>query len=469
MRNWFSGSRFFLILPFLAAGWFLFQTPPSSPAAPLAQPAPNPPVGSAVLQPPVLSIPPKEDETLPVPKQQEEIRQELSLAGLVVEVLARNPSLAQMTAAWEAASARYPQVTSLDDPMFAGMIAPSSFGSNAVEPGYRVEVSQKLPFPGKLRLRGQRALAESSAARNDVDDMRVRLIEAARLAFYDYFLVDRAISVNQEGLRLLKEFRQNAETRYKTGLVPQQDLLQADVEIGRQRERGVTLERVRKVAMARINTLRNVPPDEPLLPAPQKLGVGAGLPPVAGLQALALSQRPDLKALQDRIAVEQAALAVALRDYYPDAEVLAAYDTIMGNGPSRDLAPQIGFRLNLPVRLGRRHAAVAEAQAKIVQKQAELMSQVNQVQFQVQEAYAQLVESQRILALYNKEILPAAEKNVKAAQAAYVAGKIPFLSLIEAERNVVNLRDRYFEATADYFRRQANLERVIAAPLGRRD
>src|SRR5262245_46790951 len=42
---------------------------------------------------------------------------ELSLQALVQEVLARNPSLAQMVAAWQAASARYPQVTSLEDPM----------------------------------------------------------------------------------------------------------------------------------------------------------------------------------------------------------------------------------------------------------------------------------------------------------------------------------------------------------------
>src|SRR5215831_4340524 len=36
---------------------------------------------------------------------------ELSVGTLVEQVLARNPSLAQMVAAWKAAQARYPQVT----------------------------------------------------------------------------------------------------------------------------------------------------------------------------------------------------------------------------------------------------------------------------------------------------------------------------------------------------------------------
>src|SRR6185295_7098999 len=116
---------------------------------------------------------------------------------------------------------RYPQVRSLDDPMLAGVIAPSSFGSNAVENGYRVEVSQKIPFPGKLRLRGEAALSEASAAGNDVEEMRVQLIESAKLAFYEYYLAARGIAVNQEGLELLNQFRANADVRYKNGQAPQ--------------------------------------------------------------------------------------------------------------------------------------------------------------------------------------------------------------------------------------------------------
>lgn len=416
----------------------------------------------AVLQAPVEDIPllePREtNETEPSTR-------ELNVVALVEEVLARNPSLAQMDAAWKAASARYPQVRSLDDPMFTGVLAPASFGSNTVTPGYRVEISQKIPFCGKLDLRGQNALAEARAAGNDVDDARLQLIEAARLAFFEYFLVERATGVNEENLILLKQFRESAQARYKAGQVPQQDILQAELEIGQTRDRGVTLERMRKVAIARINTLRNIRPDEPLPPAPRILNVMPGLPPVEDLRNLAVAQRPDLKALEERIKAEEATLALMFREFYPDAEVAGAYDTIMGNGMNRDLAPQIGIRLNVPIRCNRRQGAVAEARAKIAQKQAELAARANQVFFQVQEASEQVLESERKLALYDKNILPTAEENVKAARAAYVTGKIPFLTLVEAQRSLVNLRDRYYEANADYFRRLANLERVIGGPL----
>ncbi len=415
---------------------------------------------------PLAPVPPATAPAVPQPAQVfAAAGGELSLAVLVQQVLARNPSLAQRVATWQAATARFPRVTALEDPMFGTTVAPASIGSRDVAFGYRVEVSQRYPFPGKLLMRGVNALAEAGAAGHDIEDMRLQLIESTKHAFSEYYLVYRALAVNEEALRLLNEFRQNAATRYRTGLVSEQDVLQADVEIGRQRQRQLTLERMRHVAVARLNTLMHLSPDSPLPSPPREIGVAEALPDPAALRASALARRPDLHALAEHIKAEQAALALAEREFCPDLEVTAAYDTIMGNGPTRDLAPQIGVRMNLPVRTARRHTAVVEAQARIAQRQAELARQTDQVSFQVEEAYAQARESERVVRLYEETILRATHGNIRAAQSAYVAGKIPFLSLIEAERNLVDLRDRYYEAVADHFRRRATLERVVGGPL----
>ncbi len=390
---------------------------------------------------------------------------ELSLEQLEQEVLARNPSLAQMVAAWEAASARLPQVTSLEDPMLGTMFAPASVNSRNVEPGWRVEVSQKYPFPGKLRLRGQTAQAEASAAGHDVADMRLQLIESARNAFYDYFLVERSLDVNKESLDLLRKFRDDARKRFENRLAELQDVLQADVEIARQQEKLLTLERMRKVATARLNTLMHLPPDAPLPPPPKAISVLEALPEAQELRDLALARRPDLQAVTERIRAEQAALALACKEAGPDIEVMGAYDTMMGNGPMRDLAAQVGVRVNLPIRAARRHGAIAEAQARLAQRKAEYDRQVDQINFQVQEACAQVEESLKIVRLYEGTIRKAAQANVEAAQSAYVNGKIPFLSLMEAQRNQAILRDRGYEAVTDYFRRRASLERVIGGAV----
>src|SRR5438128_8525739 len=106
---------------------------------------PQPPSQRPRLLPPAEAITPpmsvragstlaRRGEPLPAPSPAE-----LALQPLIQDVLSRNPTLAQMYAAWEAAAARYPQVTSLDDPMLSGTIAPAAFGSNTIEGGYRIE------------------------------------------------------------------------------------------------------------------------------------------------------------------------------------------------------------------------------------------------------------------------------------------------------------------------------------------
>jgi outer membrane protein TolC len=270
--------------------------------------------------------------------------------------------------------------------------------------------------------------------------------------------------VNEESLRLLKELREQASARYEKALVPEQDVWQADVELARQQERGLTLNRMRKVAIARINTLMHLPPEALLPPPPERLTVGDDLPAVQELRASALAQRPDLQALANRIGAEEASLRLAEKEFYPDLELVAAYDGFW-QPPQQALQAQVGVRLNLPVRTTRRNAAIAEAQARIAERKAQLDSRMDQVKLQVQEAYEQVVESEQVVRLYEKKTLPAARSNVGAARSAYEAGKAPFLSLVEAQRNRIGLLERYYEAIADYYRRRAALERAVGGPL----
>jgi len=377
-------------------------------------------------------------------------------------VLTRNPSVAQMVAAWQAASARYPQVTSLDDPMAGAKIGPGSIGADSVDFAYMLEISQKIPFPGKLNLKGQAALAEAGAAGRDVEDIRLQLVELARSAFYDYYLVARALEVNRENLALLNEFKKNAQSRYATGLVSQQDMLQAEVEIGREQERTLTLEETHGIAVARINTLMHLPPDQPILSPPSTL---PSRPPVADVRLLrdqALSARPDVQALLARVRAEEANVGLARKEFCPDFELMAGYDAFWQEKPLR---PQVGVRLNLPIRQDRRYAGVAEAEAKLAQRRAELDRLVDQMAFQVQEAYEKVRKAERAVLLYEKTLRPAAKANVDSAQSAYVTGKIPFLSLIEAQRQKTTIQDRYYETVADYHRRWATLERVVGTPF----
>jgi outer membrane protein TolC len=263
-------------------------------------------------------------------------------------------------------------------------------------------------------------------------------------------------------LTILKRFRKSAESQYTAGKTKtNQEMLQADVEIAREEERRLTLSQARQIAVARINTLLHLPPDSPLPSSPKRLGPPEAPPDPQALRAAALSRRPDLQALEDRIRADEAALGSAEKEFYPDFEVAAGYDAMWD---TRSQRPEVNVRLNVPLYREKRHAAVAEAQARIAQRRAEFAQKTDQVNFQVQEAYEQVRKSERSVRLYEKTILPKAKDNREAAESAYEKGLIPFVSLIEAQRNEIGLRERAFEAVADYYRRLAALERAIGVP-----
>lgn len=387
---------------------------------------------------------------------------ELTLGAVVEAVLARNPTVAEMVAAWQAAAARYPQVTSLEDPRLGGFVGPGSIGSKDVDFAYRVEVSQAFPYPGKRELRGRGAMYEAGAVGAEVEDARVQLTEAALSAYAEYFRATRAAAIGEENLKLLDQFRENALARFKANQTSQQDALQAEVAIARQRERLLTIERERNVAVARLNTLMHLPPGQPLPPPSVQLDAPPALPPAAELLARAAERRPDILALRHRVAADETAVELAFREYKPDFEVMAAYDA-WWQSPEKALRPMLGVRTNLPVRYGRRNGAVAEAQARLARRWAELTKLVDRVNFEVQDAYEQVAEGERVLALLQETTLPTARRNVELATSEYAVGRVPFLNLIEAQRNLVELRERHLDVSAELLHRRAALERATGA------
>ena len=274
-------------------------------------------------------------------------RDELPLDELVAAVKARNPSLQAALATWSAAANKYPQAVALDDPMFQSMYAPATWNAASnVQGSYYFGVAQKIPWAGKRALRGNQANWEATAAAFDVGEAQLRLAEAARLAFLDYYLNQRERELNAASREALREFRDVARAKYEANQVTQQDVLQADVELAQSEQRQIELAQEWIVAAARINTLLHRRPDHPLPPAPQTLTVSEELPPVDGLREWAVEHRPELHAMAARVQAERSAVALACKEFYPDFELMGRFDRFWTD---REQQPQIGLNMNVPL------------------------------------------------------------------------------------------------------------------------
>lgn len=387
---------------------------------------------------------------------------ELPLEALHQAVLQRNPTLPAMQHAWQAAAERYPQVTALDDPMFSYGLAPATIGAQRLDFGQQFELSQRFPWPGTLRVRGEVVHSEAQAAGEDLNATRLQLIEATQHAFYDYYFVQRAIDINQVNQELLLEFQRITERRYAAGLVPKQDALQAEIEQQRLVHRGIVLDRSRAVSVARLNTLLNLPPESSLPPPPKDLPGVTSLPPIEVLQTAAVQHRPELRALALKIGARSAEVKLAKLDYFPNVTVSGGYTSLW---QEEDLRPSLSVSLNFPLQLNRRNAAVREAQAKTRQARARLEEHRAQVAFEVSQAAENVREQAHVMQLYASSIVPAAEENLIAAHSDYETGITDFLTLITAEKTLLLAELSYHQALANYHKGRAQLARAIGIPL----
>ena len=378
----------------------------------------------------------------------------------MAEVQARNPSIEAASSAWRAAAERCPQAISLDDPMFTYMIGPTGIGTMDGG-GWMVAASQKIPWAGKRALRGSAASAEADAMQGDIGDARLRLAEAATTAFYDYYLARRQIEVNTSTGRLLTQFREIATNKYQVGQATEQDVLQAEVELATLESRRTELTRDEHVAIARINTLLHRAVNHPLPPPPAKVIVPNSLPAAETLQQAAVQSRPDLYAIQSRIRAEQAHMELACREYYPDVNLVAKYDGFM----PEQMRTQVGMDINVPIQYGRRSAAVREASERVAQRSAEYQDRLDQVRYEVQSGLDRAGQSQRVVRLYEQKILPATQRSLDSALANYTTGKLDFLRLLDAERQLNTQREMYYQAIAEYHRRLAELDRAVGEPV----
>jgi outer membrane protein TolC len=387
----------------------------------------------------------------------------LERRALVDAVLARNPSIESARWAWRAALARHPQETSLDDPMLEYDLAPASIGSSMVDTGQRVALSQALPFPGKLALRGEIALAEAEAAARDHEAVRLRLATLASLLYDEHYLIARKLEVNDVHRALLAELREIAVARYETGAAAQQDPLEAELEQAELLHRDVALRADQRIVVEQLNALLHRAPGLPLPAPPPALEVQAPTEAREALLVRALAERPELHAAEARVRARESAVALARREYLPDFRLLGAYDTIW---QENDLQPMVGLELNVPLRLARRRGALDEAQASLEAARSERSALGDQVQLSVERAFERLAEAHHALDIFRDHMLPAARDRVTSARAAFETGQSDFSTLIDAERRLRDAELGHEEAVVEVSRRHAELARATGALPG---
>ena len=389
---------------------------------------------------------------------QQPAQQLLLLDDVIRESLEKNPEAQSALHTVNALQRRVPQVKSLPDPMvsvgWAGNLAPFSL-QQADPSSYRgLTVSEQIPYPGKLKLRGQIASKEAEAAQTDYEAIRRRVTAEVKGSYYDYFYFDRAIQTTKRNKDLLDKLSKIAEARYRVGKAMQADVLRSQIEISLLIEKLTVLEQQRATAQARINVLMVRPPESPLPPA-------AEVEPATirySLEELyALVADNDTTVLRNRKMVESSQLGVDLaqREYRPDLGV----SYMLQQRSELPYMNGVTFTVNIPVFYKtKQRQGVAEASERLLSAEKMRDNRLNEVKFELKQQYLGAKASERLLSLYSTGVVPQSSLALESSMASYQVGSVDFLSLLSNFTTLLNYETDYYRQLADYQTAVARIE-----------
>lgn len=390
--------------------------------------------------------------------------------GLLAWAQAHNPELAGMQYEAEGAAERIDASGALPDPSFrmslqdftnkettgTTTLAPSQVGSTY----YRL--MQPLPFWGKRGLKQEIAEAEAGSAHGRAEVIRAELAEKIKTGFAQYYLLVQSQKLTQEMLELTTRLERIAKSRYATGLVPQQDVIRAQVEQTGLRRDLVMLETERHHSMARLNTLLSRSPYAPLA-EPQRLRT---LPEVARLEFPILAEllrkkSPQLHSVDAQLLAADRNRDLVLKNRYPDF-ALGLGATQVGN----DIRMwELMVEFNIPLQQGSRRGQEREAEKMLDAARARKEAADNQLQGELAEYATALEAARKVEQINSSSLLPQADATLQAAYVGYQNGKVDFATLLDAQRQLLKAKLDVLNAQVQAQTSLAQIEKLLGEDL----
>lgn len=393
------------------------------------------------------------------------------LRQLVTQALEQRPEVARVRAQIGAEKQRVPQSHVLPDPTLSVGIQNDGFSGiqiGKMESSWLfVVASQTFPWFGKRDARAELAALGGQDAQLDLLRTLLSVTADVERGYLDLLLVRAQLGQLAKLEQLWQQSEAIVRVRYQTGEVAQSDLLRAQLERARLKQRRWALESEERRRLAVLNRLRGHDMGESI--ATDKVVSDLPDPVIGDVEQEALTAEaasPELKKAQLGGAEADRRVDLAKKERFPDVTVSAGLMPRWGNF---DTMWQAGVSLNLPVWSVHKQAhLIAENQARgsAARSGAEAVRQLLRQRVRERiETLRSLVDANR---LYRGGLLTQSEATVSSTLLQYQVGRVAFASVLEALAGYLGDVNSYLESVAAAQRiaiaeREISLEAPVAS------
>jgi cobalt-zinc-cadmium efflux system outer membrane protein len=392
-----------------------------------------------------------------------------ALNSLLEEAERANPSIQAARQGWQAANEVPSQVATLPDPEV--QLQQFSVGSPRPFAGYTssdfayvgLGVSQDIPFPGKLRLRGEIAKRDAEASEQQYESVRLAVLAELKATYFHLAYLSRTLGILESDGALLKQVTEAADGRYRSGMGTEQDLIQAQLE---------QTKLIQEITMHHLEVDKSEASIKQLLNRSQlsadiePAGISETPLPQAyeSLLAAAEAKNPGIGGAKKMVDRQSLQVDLARKDFYPD---FTLQYMVQRTDPAKYDAyymATIGVRVPIFARRKQRHE-LAQAKSLLDRSRSDYEAQSAQVASELRNQYVTANRTAELLRIYREGLAPQARAEFQAGLAGYQSGKQNFQGLLTAFLDVLHLDEDYWQNLAAYETSVARLEQLTGLSL----
>lgn len=380
----------------------------------------------------------------------------LNVEAALHEIQVVNPQLRAARTRWEAAKERLLQAAAWEDPRVGVDVERSNRRLNSYNDAEWM-ITQSIPVSGKVKHRKEAASADIAEAEAMLRQTELDIEVRARSAFYRLAGAEAQLRINTQNQALMRQLIEVTTSKYESGRLRQSDVLMAQTELSQMEEARVDFLRAYSEAQTALNSLMKRAPQTPLgsakLPdfAPKAVSLES-------LQAMAIAQRPQLSAADNRIKAAQARVGLAERDRLPDPEFRIEARQFNGSGLYNIHEYDTGVFISLPWANGAKYrAAIREAKKMAEAETHDRSALETETIGMVRDIWQRLQSLEHHVDLFHNRLLPLARQTIEATRSSYESDRATLPEVLTAQHTAQEVEAMLNEHLTNYFIAQAEL------------
>lgn len=390
------------------------------------------------------------------------------LSSLLDEATRSNPDIQATRIGWQAAAQVPSQVSTLPDPQVTlqhfsvGSPRPFAGYSNSDFAYIGFGISQDLPYPGKLKLRGEAAQQDAAINRTKLEAVRRSVLQQVKEAYYQIAYVQQTLEVLDRNGKLLEQVEKIADGRYRVGEGSQQDILKSQLERTKLLREVARYHELMNTQQALLRKLLNRPPGapdistEPLVETPLVYTSDE-------LLAKVRTENPEVAGQQETVKKQSLQVEIARKDRYPDFSVQYMWQHTAE--PFRDYY-MLTLSARIPIYRRRKlNPEMTQAVEELNRSRREYESQIQSAYFDVRNQYLAAETASQMLKIYREGLIPQALAAYQSGLTSYQSGGVDFETLFSSFLDVLNFDGEYWKTLMEHETALARIEQITGVPL----